>query len=162
MPKKQPTAAKRARAASRASGAKYTAALARALSDEERMVADCLRALAAQGGRLAVRNAEPDPEVVAARFPAAEEGRAPQWQRWASVQAGTDGYVLRESQLTDEQAAGYAAFRGAPARAERRAPPAPRAAAARGPGTPFRPGCDSRHCRRLGAALGPVPPSWGQ
>lgn len=34
--------------------------------------------------------------------------------------------------------------------------------AARGPGTPFRPSCDSRHCRRLGAAPGPVPPSWGQ
>ncbi|MCX5115244.1 hypothetical protein OOK13_43755 [Streptomyces sp. NBC_00378] len=50
----------------------------------------------------------------------------------------------------------------ASARAGRRAPPPPRAAAARGPGTPFRPSCDSRHCRRLGAAPGPVPPSWGQ
>ncbi|MGW5121894.1 hypothetical protein ACWEQ8_41730, partial [Streptomyces noursei] len=114
MPKKQPTAAKRARAATRASDAKYTAALraaagahlpphlepfdAQALSDDERMVVDSLRALAAQGEKLPVRVAEPDPEVVEARFRAEEKGIAPQWQRWASVEAAVDGYVLRETQ----------------------------------------------------------------
>jgi hypothetical protein len=67
------------------------------LSDDERMVVDCLRALAAQGEKLAVRVAEPDPEVVEARFRAEEKGIAPQWQRWASVEAAVDGYVLRET-----------------------------------------------------------------
>ncbi|WP_186779881.1 hypothetical protein [Streptomyces salinarius] len=113
MPKKQPTAAKRARAAARA-GAKYTAALreaggpqlpphldlidADALPEDERMVVDCLRALAAAGEPLTLRVADPDPEVLEARMRAEEKGITPQWHRWASVQAAVDGYVLRETQ----------------------------------------------------------------
>lgn len=113
MPKKQPTAAKRARAAAR-SGAKYTAALReepgafrlpphvevfddQALPEEDRIVVDCLRALAAEGGPLPVRMAEPDPEVAEALAKAAREARSPLWKRWASVEAAVDGYVLRES-----------------------------------------------------------------
>ncbi|MFD9242547.1 hypothetical protein ACFV0D_11585 [Streptomyces sp. NPDC059556] len=76
------------------------------------MIADCLRALAAQGGRLALREAELDPEVVAARFRAAEEGRSPQRQRWASVQAWVDGYVLRESQYGPHRSGYYSTSRG--------------------------------------------------
>ncbi|AWN32589.1 hypothetical protein [Streptomyces sp. NEAU-S7GS2] len=113
MPKKQPTAAKRARAAAR-TGAKYTAALRQAagphlpphlepfddqaLPEGERLVVDCLRALAAEGRPLPVRMAEPDPEVVEAQARAEETGVRPQWRRWASVQAAVDGYVLRETQ----------------------------------------------------------------
>jgi hypothetical protein len=113
MPKKQSTAAKKARAAAR-TGAKYTAALRReigahplpshlalfdadALDEGERMVVDCLRALAAEGRPLTVRMAEPDPEVVEARMRAEEKGVRPRWQRWASVEAAVDGYVLRET-----------------------------------------------------------------
>ncbi|WP_030756642.1 hypothetical protein [Streptomyces sp. NRRL F-5135] len=114
MPKKQPTAAKRARTAARA-GAKYTTALRHetgahplpphldifdtdALDEGDRMVVDGLRALAAEGQPLAVRMAEPDPEVVEARMRAEEKGVTPQWTRWASVEAAVDGYVLRETQ----------------------------------------------------------------
>ncbi|MEU0287458.1 hypothetical protein [Streptomyces sp. NPDC006147] len=113
MPKKQSTAAKKARAAARA-GAKYTAALRQAsgphlpphlqlvdeesLPESERMVVDCLRALAAEGGPISVRVADPDPEVVEARMRAEEKGVTPQWKRWASVQAAVDGYLLRETQ----------------------------------------------------------------
>ncbi|MEE1791366.1 hypothetical protein PUR28_11395 [Streptomyces sp. BE308] len=74
--------------------------------------------------------------------------------------------LLGESKALDAASAGKRVLAGAGRTPGgpplRRAPPAPGAAAARGPGTPFRPGCDSRHCRRLGAAPGPVPPSWGQ
>ncbi|MEV4441326.1 hypothetical protein AB0K09_20340 [Streptomyces sp. NPDC049577] len=113
MPKKQPTAAKRARAAARV-GAKYTAALRSETTGAhplplhlelfdadvlpERMVVDCLRALAAEGEPLPVRMAEPDPEVVEARARAEEKAIRPQPKRWASVQAAVDGYVLRETQ----------------------------------------------------------------
>lgn len=114
MPKKQPTAAKRARTAARV-GAKYTAALRQqqgahplpphlelvdeqALPEGERMVVDCLRALVAEGRRLPVHEAEPDPEVVEARMRAEGKGGSPQRQRWASVEAAVDGYVLRETQ----------------------------------------------------------------
>ncbi|NUU22092.1 MAG: hypothetical protein HOV68_11350 [Streptomycetaceae bacterium] len=114
MPKRQSTAAKKARAAARA-GAKYTAALRDkghglhiphyldvvdelTLPDNERMVVDCLRALAADGGPLPVVVAEPDPEVVEAWTRAAADGIEPQWRRWAAVEAAVDGYVLRETQ----------------------------------------------------------------
>lgn len=114
MPKKQPTAAKRARTAARA-GAKYTAALRHetgahplpphlelfdcdGLPEGERMVVDCLRALAAEGEPLTVRMTEPDPDVVEAQMRAEEKGVRPQWKRWASVEAAVDGYVLREVQ----------------------------------------------------------------
>ncbi|MFE1735032.1 hypothetical protein ACFW6X_33635 [Streptomyces bacillaris] len=114
MPKKQPTAAKRARTAARA-GAKYTAALRHetgtyplpphldlfdtdGLPEGDRMVVDSLRALAAEGRPLPAHVAEPDPEVVKARFRAEAEGITPQWKRWASVEAAVDGYVLRETQ----------------------------------------------------------------
>lgn len=113
MPKKQPTAAKRARTAARA-GAKYTAALReeaggfrlpphvevfddQALPEGDRIVVDCLRALAAEGGPLPVRMAEPDPDVTEALARAATDGRNPLWKRWASVEAAVDGYVLRET-----------------------------------------------------------------
>ncbi|MFH8533241.1 hypothetical protein ACH4GE_33015 [Streptomyces tendae] len=112
MPKKQSTAAKRARAAARV-GAKYTAALREAggpqlpphldlvdtdaLPEGEGMVVDCLRALAAAGEPLTVRVADPDTEVLDTRMRAEEKGITPQWQRWASVQAAVDGYVLRET-----------------------------------------------------------------
>ncbi|MFF8430975.1 hypothetical protein ACF07Y_38750 [Streptomyces sp. NPDC016566] len=114
MPKKQSTAAKRARAAVRSSGGKYTAALREAAShhlpshlelfndqavpEGERMVVDCLRALAAEDEPLPVRLAEPDPEVVEALARGDEKGRSRLWRRWASVEAAVDGYVLRESQ----------------------------------------------------------------
>lgn len=114
MPKKQSTAAKRARAAVRSSGAKYTAALREAVSphlpphlelfddqalpEGERLVVDCLRALAAEAEPLPVRMTEPDPEVVQARVRAEEKGIRPQWRRWAAVEAAVDGYVLRETQ----------------------------------------------------------------
>ncbi|MGW2090276.1 hypothetical protein ACWCQ6_35860, partial [Streptomyces sp. NPDC001880] len=115
MPKKQSTAAKRARAAARTSGAKYTAALrhetgahplpphlalfdADALDEGERMAVDCLRALVAEGQPLGVRMAEPDPEAVEDRMRAEEKGVRPQWKRWVSVEAAVDGYVLRETQ----------------------------------------------------------------
>ncbi|MFJ4774014.1 hypothetical protein ACIP88_33735 [Streptomyces uncialis] len=55
-------------------------------------------ALAAAGKRLPVRVAEPDRAVVEARFRAEQEGRTPQWTRWASVEAAVDGYMLRETQ----------------------------------------------------------------
>lgn len=112
MPKKQPTAAKRARTAAK-SGAKYTAALReaggfqlpphvelfddQALPEGDRMVVDCLRALAAEGAPLPVRLAEPDPDVTEALARAADAGRRPLWKRWASVEAAVDGYVLRET-----------------------------------------------------------------
>ncbi|MCB5910356.1 hypothetical protein [Streptomyces pinistramenti] len=128
MPKKQPTAAKRARTAAR-TGAKYTAARREAgahhrlpphiglfddqtLPEGERMVVDCLRALMAQGEQLAVRIAEPDPEVVDAQLPAAERGVSPQWRRWASVQAAVDGYVLRETQYGPNRSGYTQASRG--------------------------------------------------
>ncbi|MFD8386172.1 hypothetical protein ACFV2X_48030 [Streptomyces sp. NPDC059679] len=110
MPKNQPTAAKRARAAAR-TGAKYTAALRKAagphlpphlelfddqaLPEGERLVVDCLRALAAEGEPLPVRLTEPDPDAVEARMRAEEKGVT--WRRWASVEAAVDGYVLRET-----------------------------------------------------------------
>ncbi|MFK0113980.1 hypothetical protein [Streptomyces sp. NPDC091217] len=113
MPKKQPTAAKRARNATRA-GAKYTAALRedtggfrlpphvdvfddQVLPEEDRIVVDCLRALAAEGGPLPVRLADPDPEIAESHAKAARDGRPVLWKRWASVEAAVDGYVLRES-----------------------------------------------------------------
>lgn len=112
MPKKQPTAAKRARTAAR-SGEKYTAALReaggfqlpphvellddQALPEADRMVVDCLRALAAEGGPLPVRLAEPDPDVTEALARAAHSERRPLWKRWASVEAAVDGYALRET-----------------------------------------------------------------
>lgn len=112
MPKNQSTAARRARAAAR-EGEKYTAALRaaggprlspylelfddQALPEGDRMVVDCLRALAAEGQPLPVRVAEPDPEVVEARVRAVERCGLPQWRRWASVEAAVDGYVLRET-----------------------------------------------------------------
>ncbi|MFF5783216.1 hypothetical protein ACFY7Y_40675 [Streptomyces virginiae] len=110
MPKKQPTAAKRARAAARA-GAKYTAALRAAavplpphlpvvdedaLTDGERLVVESLRALAAAGGMLPLRVVTPDQDVIEAVRRARAEGRRPAWQRWAVVEAAVDGYVLRE------------------------------------------------------------------
>ncbi|MER0476974.1 hypothetical protein ABR737_01145 [Streptomyces sp. Edi2] len=113
MPKKQPTAAKRARAAARA-GAKYTAALReaasphlpphlelfddQALPEGERLVVDCLRALAAEGRPLPVRLTEPDPDVVEAWARAEEKDMPLLWERWAAVEAAVDGYVLRETQ----------------------------------------------------------------
>lgn len=128
MPKKQPTAAKRARAAARA-GAKYTAALRHetgthplpphlelfdcdGLPEAERMVVDCLRALAAEGELLQVRMTEPDPEVVEARMRAEEKGIRPQWKRWASVEAAVDGYVLRETQYGPNRSGYTQANRG--------------------------------------------------
>ncbi|MFF9632888.1 hypothetical protein [Streptomyces fradiae] len=113
MPKKQSTAAKKARAAAR-TGAKYTTALRHTapfplppglhlideetLPDGKRLVVESLRAVVAEGRPLTVRTAEPDPEVVEARMRAEEQGIAPQWKRWASVEAAVDGYVLRETQ----------------------------------------------------------------
>lgn len=112
MPKKQPTSAKKARTAARA-GAKYTSALrqmqdtlpshlelvdSHALSEGDQIVVECLRELAASGVPLPLRFAEPDPEVTAARSEAAASGRRMRWQRWASVEAAVDGYVLREVQ----------------------------------------------------------------
>ncbi|MEU9703019.1 hypothetical protein [Streptomyces sp. NPDC047981] len=113
MPKNQSTAAKRARAAAR-DGAKYTAALREAqpfrvppglsvvdeeaLSEGELLVVDGLRALAAAGRRLPYTMADPDPEVLEAKRRAEEQGVSSLWQRWASVEAAVDGYVLRESQ----------------------------------------------------------------
>jgi hypothetical protein len=47
------------------------------LPEGERMVVECLRALAAEGEPLTVRMAEPDPEVVEARMRAEEKGIAP-------------------------------------------------------------------------------------
>ncbi|MFE1230610.1 hypothetical protein [Streptomyces sp. NPDC058745] len=92
MPKNQSTAAKQARVAARA-GAKYTAALRSAggfrlppglalvdvetLPDGERMVVEGLRALAAEGRPLPLRETEPDPDVAAARVRAQEGGRRP-------------------------------------------------------------------------------------
>ncbi|MEU3978315.1 hypothetical protein [Streptomyces bacillaris] len=122
MPKKQPTAAKRARTAARA-GAKYTTALrdssgphpipphldlvvVDALPETDRIVVDGLRALAAQGGLLPVRVTDPDPEVVQARVRAEQKGFTPQWHRWASVEAAVDGYVLRET-LNGPNRSGY-------------------------------------------------------
>jgi hypothetical protein len=111
MPKKQSTAAKRARAAAR-NGAKYTAALRKqgghhfsphvdlfddqALPEGDRIVVDCLRALAAAGEPLPVRMTEPDPDV-AEILSRAEADRPALWRRWASVEAAVDGYVLRET-----------------------------------------------------------------
>lgn len=110
MPKKQPTAAKRARAAAR-SGAKYTPTLRREqahdlhlphyleafdeqiLSDDERLVVDHLRTLAAENGPLPVRVVRPEPEGLAAQSREEATGRT----RWASVEAAVDGYVLRET-----------------------------------------------------------------
>jgi hypothetical protein len=84
-----------------ASGVTYAAGLPllddTALPEDERLVLDGLRALAAEGELLAVRMAEPDPEVVEARMRAEEKGIRPQWQRWASAEAAVDGYVLRET-----------------------------------------------------------------
>lgn len=127
MPKKQPTAAKRARAAAR-TGAKYTAALRenhghplpphiglvdeQALPEGERMVVDCLRALAAEGAPLPVRITEPDPEAVQAQARAEEKGIRPQWRRWASVQAAVDGYLLRETQYGPSRSGYTQANRG--------------------------------------------------
>jgi len=112
MPKKQSTAKKRARSAARV-GAKYTTALREnavhplpprlelvdydALPEGERMVVDCLRALAAEGKRLPVRIAEPEPEVAQALAGATAAHRFPRWKRWATVEAAVDGYVLRET-----------------------------------------------------------------
>lgn len=70
----------------------------RALPEDERLAVDGLRALVAEGEPLPVRMAEPDPEVIRARAAAKEKGIRPQWQRWASVEAAVDGYVLRETQ----------------------------------------------------------------
>jgi hypothetical protein len=67
------------------------------LPEDERLVVDCLRALAAEGRPLPVRLAEPDPKVVVARALAEAKGTAV-WKRWASVEAAVDGYVLGESQ----------------------------------------------------------------
>ncbi|MGW5043040.1 hypothetical protein ACWEQK_33355 [Streptomyces parvulus] len=127
MPKRQSTAAKKARAAARA-GAKYTAVLREAggaqiplhlalievdaLPDEERIVVDCLRALAAEGETIRLRVAEPDPEVLEARMRAEEKGITPQWHRWASVQAAVDGYVLRETQYGPNRSGYTSAHRG--------------------------------------------------
>lgn len=113
MPKKQTTAAKKARAAAR-QGAKYTTALRQAqsivlpahlqpfeiegLSQGERDIVDALRELVAAGGPLPVGFAEPDPEVAEAVARAAANGRNPGWKRWASVTATTSGYILRETQ----------------------------------------------------------------
>ncbi|MGW7571905.1 hypothetical protein ACWGJV_37265 [Streptomyces tendae] len=68
-----------------------------ALPEDERMVVACLQALAAEGEPLTVRVADPDPEVLEARMQAEEKGITPRWQRWESVQAAVDGYVLRET-----------------------------------------------------------------
>ncbi|WP_336215988.1 hypothetical protein [Nonomuraea sp. LPB2021202275-12-8] len=68
-----------------------------ALPEGERLVVDGLRALAAEGEPLAVRMAEPDPEAAQALAQAGKKGVRPQWQRWASVEAAVDGYVLRET-----------------------------------------------------------------
>jgi hypothetical protein len=120
MPKKQPTAAKRARTAAR-SGAKYTAALRdaaghdplpphvdlfedQALPEGEQMVIDGLRALAAAGEPLPLRFAEPAPEVTEALARADSSSNSGSrrfnrtFPRWASVQAAVDGYVLTETQ----------------------------------------------------------------
>ncbi|HEY5834956.1 hypothetical protein [Streptomyces sp.] len=119
MPKKQPTAAKRARTAAR-SGVKYTAALReaagpdlpphvdlfedQALPEGEQMVVDGLRALAAAGEPLPLRFAEPAPEVAEALARAASSSNpasasfSRRFPRWASVQAAVDGYVLTETQ----------------------------------------------------------------
>ncbi|MFG2623230.1 hypothetical protein ACGFXC_37050 [Streptomyces sp. NPDC048507] len=109
MPKNQSTAAKRARAATRA-GAKYTTALRAAgplpphlrpvdegaLADGERLVVDHLRALAEAGGLLPLRSVTPEEAVIKAERLARSEGRRPAWERWATVEAAVDGYVLRE------------------------------------------------------------------
>ncbi|WP_331728967.1 hypothetical protein OG592_43035 (plasmid) [Streptomyces avidinii] len=109
MPKNQPTAAKRARTAAR-SGAKYTTALRAAgplspylpivdeatLTDDELLVVDHLRVLAAADWVLLVHVATPDQDVIEAEQRVRAESRRPQWQRWAIVQPAVDGYVLRE------------------------------------------------------------------
>ncbi|MER6200641.1 hypothetical protein ABT234_25160 [Streptomyces sp. NPDC001586] len=110
MPRKQNTAAKRARAAAR-SGAKYTTALRTtvgslppdlpvvdedALTDGERLVVENLRSLAASDRPLPVRVVMSEQDVVEAERRVRAEGRRPQWQRCAVVEAAVDGYVLRE------------------------------------------------------------------
>ncbi|WP_331731386.1 hypothetical protein [Streptomyces sp. NBC_00073] len=110
MPKNQPTAAKRARAAAR-SGAKYTTALRAAagplpphlpvvdeatLTEDELLVVDHLRVLAAADWALPVHVVTPDQDVIEAEQRVRAEGLRPQWQRWAIVQPAVDGYVLRE------------------------------------------------------------------
>lgn len=121
MPKNQPTAAKKARQAARA-GAKYTAALREAggphlpphlelvdegaLSAGDRLIVEGLRALAAAGEPLPLRMADPDPEVVQALSRVQEKGTEAQWQRWASVEAAVDGYVLRETRYGPDRS-GY-------------------------------------------------------
>ncbi|MEV0632136.1 hypothetical protein [Nonomuraea wenchangensis] len=132
MPKNQPTAAKKARQAARR-GEKFITALRAeqnpaapgvayaglplfedtALPEDERLVLDGLRALAAESALLAVRMAEPDPEVVEALAQAQEKGVRPQRRRWASVKAAVDGYVLRES-LYGPSRSGYTAARRGP------------------------------------------------
>lgn len=123
MPKQQSTSAKKARAAAR-QGGKYTASLReatgpslpphlelfddQALPEDERLVVEGLRALAAEGGPLPMRMADPAPEVVEARTRAREKGVDPQWRRWAAVEAAVDGYVLRET-LHGPNRSGYSA-----------------------------------------------------
>lgn len=121
MPKKQTTAARRARQAARAGG-KYTTALRaertggpdlpphvdlfeeQELHEVERMVVDGLRALVAAGYALPLRFADPAPEVTEALARAAGSSNPPsasfnrRFPRWASVRAAVDGYVLTETQ----------------------------------------------------------------
>ena len=110
----QPTPTKPDPAAAHSSTAKHTTALREAtglhlphhvelcddhvLDERELMVVQGLRALAAKGGLLPVRVQEPAPEVSRALAQAETEHIRPQRQRWASVEAAADGYVVREVQ----------------------------------------------------------------
>ncbi|PZG19909.1 hypothetical protein [Nonomuraea aridisoli] len=99
-----------------ASGATYAAGLPlfddTALPEDERLVLDGLRALAADGVLLAVRMAEPDPEVVEARLQAEGKPASRLWQRWASAEAAVDGYVLRETMYGPNRSGYTATNRG--------------------------------------------------
>ncbi|WP_242911505.1 hypothetical protein [Actinomadura terrae] len=83
-----------------------------ALPEDVRLVVEGLRALAAEGGLLPLRMAEPDPEVVQARRRAQDKGVDPQGRWWASVEAAVDGYVLRETRYGPNRSGYTATSRG--------------------------------------------------
>ncbi|WP_165969292.1 hypothetical protein [Actinomadura sp. KC06] len=86
--------------------------LATALPEDDRLVVEGLRALAAAGEPLPVRMAEPDPEIAQARMRAEDKGVGDLWRRWASVESAVDGYLLRESQYGPNRSGYSAADRG--------------------------------------------------